>query len=228
MDSTEQHPLLPIDLSDAILTDASDPDIESRLRRLENLHIEVYDCISQKRLHSSRQYDRSRRPIDPAIKPGAKVWLDLQGLSLTQFNLRPSPKWNPLFYEPFLVLSRVSANSFRLKLLADCKIHDVFHVSRLRPHTDPEFVRRKANPLPKILEGAEIYEIERIIDHDFTFGTQWYKIAWKGFSEIYESTWEPRHELMKNAKETVLKYERKKDIILADRISKKARKRNHK
>eukprot|EP01050_Picozoa_sp_SAG11_P017336 SAG11_NODE_2488_length_3295_cov_4.463079_5_plen_75_part_01 len=33
--STEQHPLLPIDLSDAILTDASDPDIESRLRRLE-------------------------------------------------------------------------------------------------------------------------------------------------------------------------------------------------
>eukprot|EP01050_Picozoa_sp_SAG11_P056960 SAG11_NODE_35623_length_265_cov_2.457831_1_plen_77_part_10 len=31
----EQHPLLPIDLSDAILTDASDPDIESRLRRLE-------------------------------------------------------------------------------------------------------------------------------------------------------------------------------------------------
>ena len=67
----------------------------------------------------------------------------------------------------------------------------------LRPHTDPEFVRRKANPLPKILEGAEIYEIERIIDHDFKFGTQWYKIAWKGFSEIYESTWEPRHELMK-------------------------------
>eukprot|EP01050_Picozoa_sp_SAG11_P010999 SAG11_NODE_1137_length_5726_cov_8.585747_1_plen_34_part_00 len=33
---------------------------------------------------------------------------------------------------------------------------------------------------------------------------------------------------MKNAKETVLKYEKEEDITLADRISKKARKRNHK
>ena len=64
----------------------------------------------------------------------------------------------------FLVHSRMNANSSHLKLSADYKIHDGFHVSRLRPHTDPEFVRRKANPLPKILEGAEIYEIERIID----------------------------------------------------------------
>eukprot|EP01050_Picozoa_sp_SAG11_P000301 SAG11_NODE_8_length_31217_cov_52.169677_3_plen_34_part_00 len=33
---------------------------------------------------------------------------------------------------------------------------------------------------------------------------------------------------MKNAKETVLKYEKEKDITPADRISKKVRKRNRK
>ena len=56
---------------------------------------------------------------------------------------------------------------------------------------------RKSNPFPKTLKGEGTYEIERIIDHDFKFGTQWYKVAWKGYSEVYDSTWEPREELVK-------------------------------
>ena len=56
------------------------------------------------------------------------------------------------------------------------------------------------------------YEIERIVDHDFKFGTQWYKVAWKGWSEVYNSTWEPRSDLMKNAAKAVLKYEKENDI----------------
>ena len=59
-----------------------------------------------------------------------------------------------------------------------------------------------------MLRGDEEYEIERIIDHDFKFGVQWYKVSWKGWSELYESTWEPRSELIKNAGKLVLKYEK--------------------
>ena len=61
-------------------------------------------------------------------------------------------------------------------------------------------------------EDYEDYEIERIVDHDFKFGTQWYKVAWKGWSEVYDSTWEPRSDLMKNAAKAVLKYEKENDI----------------
>ena len=55
-------------------------------------------------------------------------------------------------------------------------------------------------------------ESERIVDHDFKFGTQWYKVAWKGWSEVYDSTWEPRSDMMKKAAKAVLKYEKENDI----------------
>ena len=63
-----------------------------------------------------------------------------------------------------------------------------------------------------MLRGNVDYEIERLIDHDFKFGVQWFKVAWKGFSEVYDSTWEPRSELLKNAKKLVLKYEKEHGI----------------
>ena len=72
--------------------------------------------------------------------------------------------------------------------------------------------------------GVEKYEIERIIDHDYKYGNQWYKISWKGYSEIYESTWEPREELIKDAKKLILDYEKTNKIG----ISRKGKKRNQK
>ena len=92
----------------------------------------------------------------------------------------------------------------------------MFHVSRLKPHTDPSFCRHKANLFPKMLRGEEVYEIDWLTDHDYKFGVQWYKVAWKGFSEVYESTWEPRTELMKNASKLVLKYEQENKLSLED------------
>ena len=78
--------------------------------------------------------------------------------------------------------------------------------------------------MPKNLGGVEKYEIERIIDHDHKYGNHWYKISWKGYSEIYESTWEPREELIKDAKKLVLDYEKTNKIG----ISRKGKKRNQK
>ena len=99
----------------------------------------------------------------------------------------------------------------------------MFHVSRLKPHRDPDVCRRKANPFPDMLRGHEEYEIERLIDHDYKFGVQWYKVAWKGWSEVYDSTWEPRSELMKNASKMVLAYEKEQGIKIDEPIRRKAK-----
>ena len=207
-----QHPLRPLDLHTAMPRDEPDPDIATRIARLENLRFDVYEIIAQRRAKSAGYYNEHRRVASELIKPGAKTWLDLSGISLNQFNLRPSAKWNPNYFGPFVVLRQSSPNSFMLELPVDSKIHDVFHVSRLKPWKDPEVCRRKARPLPRELRGDEDYEIERIVDHDFKFGTQWYKVAWKGWSEVYDSTWEPRSDLMKKAAKAVLKYEKENDI----------------
>ena len=220
-----KHPTLPTDLHEAIRQDEVDQSIEDRVTRLENLRHDVHDTIVERRTRAADYYNANRRVASALIKPGAKAWLDLSGISLTQFNLRPSPKWNPVFYGPFVVLSQPSPNSFRLKLPEDARIHDVFHVARLRPHQDAQFIRRKSNPFPKMLRGEEEFEIERILDHDFKHGIQWYLISWKGWSEVYESTWETRSDLMKNARRIVLSYEKEKNISLEEPERRKTRKR---
>ena len=61
--------------------------------------------------------------------------------------------------------------------------------------------------------------------YDFKFGTQWYKVAWKGYFEVYDSTWEPREELMKGASKLVTQYEKENDIKLDAPKSRKPKRR---
>ena len=74
-----------------------------------------------------------------------------------------------------------------------------------------------------MLRGDEEYEIDRLIDHDFKFGVQWYKVAWKGWSEIYDSTWEPRSELIQNASKLVLAYEKQHGITASEPTRRKTK-----
>ena len=101
----------------------------------------------------------------------------------------------------------------------------MFDVSRLKPHTDLDMYHRKSNKFPRTLTGEDVYEIEKIIDHDHKFGTQWYKVAWKGYSEVYESTWEPRDELMKGASALVKQYEKENGISLEAPVKRQPKRR---
>ena len=53
------------------------------------------------------------------------------------------------------------------------------------------------------------YELQDILDHDFKYGQWWFLVHWKGYSPIYESTWETRNSLVENAKSTLQCYEKK-------------------
>ena len=99
------------------------------MHRLKEMHAEIGSVLVNVRASSAAK--AQRRKIDPRLKVGAKAWLDLDGINLEQFNLRPSPKLNPLYYGPFKIISRLRINSFELKLPAGCRLHNVFSVSRL-------------------------------------------------------------------------------------------------
>ena len=68
---------------------------------------------------------------------------------------------------------------------------------------------RKPLALPTELFEDREYELQDILDHDFKYGRWWFLVHWKGYSPIYESTWETRDSLVENAKSTLQYYEKK-------------------
>ena len=222
------NPAMPMDLSDELRfqSDETRQDIKDRVQYLSDLRNAVSISIEESRERMRKTAGTKRRTIDARLKVNSKCWLSLDGINLEQFNLRPAPKLNPLYYGPFKILERPSANSFKLQLPDNCRIHDVFHASRLRAYTDPEMVGRKPMVMPPGAFEDREYEVQRISDHDFKFGNWFYRVEWKGYSPLYEATWEPRSSLAATAKKILKQYEEQHNIDgNADGQARKPRKR---
>ena len=61
-------------------------------------------------------------------------------------------------------------------------IHPVFHVSLLEPYTGREG-EDAPQPPPEIIEGAEEWEVEEILDSKREGKTLHYLVRWLGYSE---------------------------------------------
>ena len=77
---------------------------------------------------------------------------------------RPYPKLAYKFFGPFEVLDKVGSAAYRLALPPNSKIHNVFHISRLKPFTsDYTPVFSDLGSLPDL--SAHNTEPEAILDH---------------------------------------------------------------
>ena len=110
-------------------------------------------------------------------------------------------------------------------------IHDVFHVKRLKLHTDPSMSKFKKKTIrlgKEFKDSTRKYEVEKILDHDVIHGKVWFLVHWRGFDEVLESTWESRERLMADARDAVDAYEATHDIdVEGPTRKKKHRKPKH-
>ena len=90
------------------------------------------------------------------FKKGDQVWLYSWNLK-TIYHKKMKPKREG----PFIITEVLGPVTYRLKLLATWRIHNIFHATLLWPYRENNTYRSNfTEPPPELLDGEEVYEIK--------------------------------------------------------------------
>ncbi|GBG79736.1 hypothetical protein CBR_g30000 [Chara braunii] len=169
---------------------------------------------SQTRMAARANRSRMYHPL----KVGDDVLVDARHLQLEADTLH---KFRRHFFGPCRILQAVDSDiaaspvSFRVKLphyLRQARVHDVYHVSLLRPYCKPSerFAGRPyGRPPPIMVDGHKEFVVSDIVSRRVTDDTPpriEYLVRWKGYPDE-EVTWEPLEHLQ-HARMLVRTYDR--------------------
>jgi Chromo (CHRromatin Organisation MOdifier) domain len=119
------------------------------------------------------------------FKKNQKVWLDMRNLKMSHHK-----KIAPKQEGPFEIKEVLWPVTYWLKLPQSWKIHNVFHATLLWPYIKNEvYGNNYPRPLPELLEGKEVYEVETILKHWRRGRGYQYYVKWKGYP-ITKAIWE--------------------------------------
>ena len=107
------------------------------------------------------QADKKR--TDKQYQVGEQILLKLQPYVQSSLVNRPYPKLAYKYFGPYSILERVGAAAYKLNLPPDSKVHNVFHVSQLKPFVpdhSPVF-----SDLTKLVDlSSHVTEPETVLD----------------------------------------------------------------
>jgi chromodomain-containing protein len=156
-------------------------------RKMETLLRNRQEALAAHELARSCMAERRKSTFTP-FKKGDKVWLNSRHLKTTYHK-----KMKPKREGPFIITEVLGLVTYRLKLPATWRIHDVFHATLLRPYKENEvYGNNFPEPTPELLEGEEVYEVEAILNHQKHGRGYQYFVKWQGYP-ISDASWEPEH-----------------------------------
>jgi hypothetical protein len=155
-----------------------------------------------------KEYADRRRREPPPFKVGDEVLLSTKHLRMPHSKTR---KLLPRFVGPFPIDRVVSPVAFKLRLPKHMRIHNVFHVSLLKPYKRDGLVQPP--PPPDIIDDEFEYEVEAVLAHrerrvrsrkKSKKSAREYLVKWVGYGDI-NNTWEPEEHL-EHARERLQEY----------------------
>lgn len=184
-----RNPRRPIDVTLEGDTEESSKEwhenLQFSLKRAHENLCEAYRAVKERE-------DKGRPVVSYQV--GQQVWLSSKNFS---FKAGVS-KLMPRYLGPFKVNAALGPVTYRLGLPEDWKLHDVFHVSLLKPFLKDE---RYKSPKPvRIVDGMPEWEVDEIVAHRISerkIGSNQvptrrvqYLVHWTGFGREYQS-WIP-------------------------------------
>ncbi|GBG60538.1 hypothetical protein CBR_g8562 [Chara braunii] len=157
------HPRVPADFlrPSQIHPDTSCPALDDWVAHMTSIMKTAHEHIAASQSRMAARANRSR--MDHPFKVGDDVLIDACHLQLEEDTLR---KFRRRFFGPCRILQAVGSNtasstvSFRVKLpdyLRQARVHDVYHVSLLRPYrrpSEPFAERPYERPPPIMVDGV--------------------------------------------------------------------------
>ncbi|XP_029452688.1 transmembrane protease serine 12-like [Rhinatrema bivittatum] len=154
--NNQVHAALPLDVPNA------SPAVQVTARQLQTLWHKIKKQLHHSAVSAKQAADRHRRPA-PIYQPGDRVWLSTKNIHLRL----PSRRFAPKFCGPFRVAERVGLVSYRLRLPSTLRIHNVFHVSLLKPVVLSRYHRTPPDPTATAIDDDPTYQVREVLDVRF-------------------------------------------------------------
>jgi len=171
------------------------------VQRMKKIHKEAEAVLRKTQEEMKRYADRGRKETEE-WKKGDRVLLSTKDLV---FKERLSKKLTERYVGLYAIEKIVSSNAVKLKLPSSMRIHPVVNVSWIVHYKEQVKGQKKEEGKLIEVEGAEEWEVEKILNKKKIRGVVKYLIWWKGFT-VERDTWE-RRENLKNAEELIEEFE---------------------
>ena len=198
------------------ITRAKDNNNETALQLINELNEQLTiarENIAKAQQAQAHYADQHREHV--TFQVGDEVLLSTDHIR----NDRPTQKLSAKYIGPFKIIEAFD-NGVNYKLALPHllkKLHNVFHVSKLRKYVDgftmfPDRPNVNTKPPPDVVDGEDDhYEIEHIRNHRRSGRSYQYLVKWLGYGE-HENSWLARNKLVDSAAELLKEYELQHNI----------------